>query len=187
MPLQRDPAEVCRAEPRAWGHRGPSWDPQEDSHSQTPRGACLAVTSDTEVTSCSRLGTSAPELGSTCPLRRSREHPGLSSSTHPATCQGCRVGEAEAPGAPPSPPALCRKGALPAALYAQRPQESLATDVGVQWGVMVAPRTLLPSCSWQFVSRGAPSPGTVPPKIGPPPQPHPGPPGEFSKSLLPRP
>ena len=25
MPLQRDPTEVCRAEPRAWGHRGPSW------------------------------------------------------------------------------------------------------------------------------------------------------------------
>lgn len=23
--LQRDPTEVCRAEPRAWGHRGPGW------------------------------------------------------------------------------------------------------------------------------------------------------------------
>ncbi|CAN0517454.1 unnamed protein product [Rangifer tarandus platyrhynchus] len=86
---------------------------------------------------------------------------GPSSSTHPATRQGCRAGEAEAPGAPPSPPALCRKGALlgaPGALYAQRPQESLATDVGVQWGGDGGPQDPAPRLFLAVCLSGCPIP-----------------------------
>lgn len=110
---------------------------------------------------------------------------GPSLSTCPGTRPGRRACAAEALGAPPSPPPLCRKGALLRALGALlhpassgKPGHRCSGGVG---GAMVAPRTLSPGCSRQFVSQGTPSPGPVPPKTGAPTPASPWPPGGVLK------
>lgn len=119
------------------------------------------------------------DLGPRTGLRVSPETQPATPAAHPRPPTQAPAGDAERvrlkhPGLPQALPLSAGRAPCwgPWVLsYARHPRESLATDAGVGWGVMVAPRTLPPGYSWQFVSRGAPSPGPVPPKTG---APHPG-------------
>ena len=91
--MTTEPSSAASAS-RATGHRpqlGPTGRLSQTDPLRGLPGRHLISGAATEVTSCSRLGTSAPELGSTCPLRRSREHP--AARPHPPTQPPARDAE----------------------------------------------------------------------------------------------